>query len=90
MSDITIQTRISQEQLDTLPMGVIFDLDQAGIAGMKAQATYIAHFMVDEDGNYLDDGEAFARLRQVPRSQYGEIVSAVMEGVRQLAAPKSG
>ena len=53
-----------------------------------AMYSYIAHFMVDEDNQYLDIDEALEILDERPFAEATEAGRAIEEAMRGAAAPK--
>jgi uncharacterized protein YutE (UPF0331/DUF86 family) len=55
----------------------------------EAMYDYVAHFMVDENGDYLDYEEAIDILDDLTLADMKEAGAAVEQAIREAAAPKS-
>jgi len=82
---LTIRIQVSEERLEGLSNRTLRNIR----TDPAAMFEYIAHFMTDEDGAWLDREEALDILDELTFAEAKEAAAAVEEAMRQAAAPKA-
>lgn len=82
MSEVTL--KVNAERLEELP----FDVYRKSNTDPMAQARMVAHFMVDEDGKYMEEAEAIDGLDALTLGEVRDTVAQLREMADEEAAPK--
>lgn len=82
MDEITF--RATPERFQGLKIGVQRKLGQ----DFGANVRYLAHFMVDEDGEWLDEDDALAILDEHTRGELGEMYDQLNTAIEDGIVPK--
>lgn len=81
---LTIRLVPSQERLERMKTGILMKLEDS----FKAQCQFLARFMVNSDGTYMDEDKALDILSDLPLEDTGKAAEALMAALKDLAAPK--
>jgi hypothetical protein len=83
MQEVTL--KVTQERMRGMKVGVLRKLESS----VSAQFAFIALFMVDDDGNYLDEAAAYEILDEVELGEIEEIAGQLKDSLEAVAVPKA-
>jgi hypothetical protein len=83
MQEVTL--KVTQERMRGMKVGVLRKLENS----VSAQFAFIALFMVDADGNYMDEAAAYEILDEVELGEIEEIAGQLKDSLEAVAVPKA-
>jgi len=81
---VTIRVHATPERLEGMSNRTLRLLQKSP----EAMYDYVAHFMIDDNGDYLDKDDALQILDDLTLADMKEAGAAVEQAIREAAAPK--
>lgn len=78
-----IKLKVTEERLKGTRAGVFRKLESSA----AVQFEFVARFMIDENGEYLTETQAYEILDELPMSEIGDIMRQLRQAMEEAAVP---
>lgn len=78
-----INLKVTEERIQGVKVGILRKIETS----TTAQFAFLARFMTDEDGEYLDEEDAYEILDEIPLGDIAEIMTDLRAAMEEAAVP---
>lgn len=81
-----VRFKVTATRVEEMEFGLILDVTSDKVDNIAA-AKFLAHFTVDEQGDYMEPDAAMATIRRLKVGQLNETVAQLVNEMQEQAVP---